>query len=374
MKLLIVAGGGGHFAPALAVIEKLPKDWEVLLAGRKYALEGDEALSFEYQTAKQLGIPFASVTTGRLQRKFSRHTVTSLLKTPVGLSQSINILRKFNPDVVLSFGGYVSVPVVLAAKFLNTPIVVHEQILEAGAANKFAARFAMKVCISWKDSENFFPKDKVVLTGNPIRKPVSNKQLAIHFEKGLPIIYITGGSAGAHAINVLIEGCIGKLLQNYNVVHQTGDAQKFNDYERLSELRERLSTELKKRYVIKKFIDPSDVFLILEKADLVISRSGINTVTELLYFGKPALLIPLPYGQRNEQLKNAQFIKQIGIAEDLDQKKLTPEALYERIVAFFDNINLYRRNAEKGRGLIIQNAADKIIEVVKHVRDNNKKA
>src|SRR5690348_2431659 len=108
MKLLIVAGGGGHFAPALAVIEQLPKDVEVLVVGRKHAFEGDEALSFEYQTAKQLQIPFVPLTTGRLQRKLTRHTLASLAKIPAGYFQAVAIVKKFKPDVVLSFGGYVS--------------------------------------------------------------------------------------------------------------------------------------------------------------------------------------------------------------------------------------------------------------------------
>jgi UDP-N-acetylglucosamine--N-acetylmuramyl-(pentapeptide) pyrophosphoryl-undecaprenol N-acetylglucosamine transferase len=132
MKLLIVAGGGGHFAPSLAVIEKLPKDVEVLLVGRKYALEGDSALSFEYQTAKKLKLQFVSITAGRFQRKFTRHTIGSLLKSPIGLIGAIRAIREYKPDVVLSFGGYVSVPVVIAAAFQKIPIVVHEQVLGAG--------------------------------------------------------------------------------------------------------------------------------------------------------------------------------------------------------------------------------------------------
>src|SRR5436305_1641956 len=132
MKLLIVAGGGGHFAPALAVIEKLPKEIEILVVGRKYVFEGDRTLSLEYQTATKLRIPFKTLTTGRLQRKFTRYTFNSLLKIPIGLSQATNILTKFKPDAVLSFGGYISVPVTLAASILRIPLVLHEQTLEAG--------------------------------------------------------------------------------------------------------------------------------------------------------------------------------------------------------------------------------------------------
>ncbi len=170
MKLLIVAGGGGHFAPALSVIEKLPKDWDLLLVGRKYSLEGDAALSLEYQTAERMHIPFRMLTTGRIQRKLTRHSLLSLLKTPIGMVQALSILRDFKPDVVLSFGGYVAVPLVLAAHFLRIPIIIHEQTFGAGLANKISSRFADKVCISWEESRKYFPNGKVVVTGNPVRK------------------------------------------------------------------------------------------------------------------------------------------------------------------------------------------------------------
>src|SRR5882672_580704 len=141
MKLLIVAGGGGHFAAALAVIEQLPKEWDVMVVGRKYAFEADKTVSFEYQTAQKLGIKFAALTTGRLQRRITRHTVQSLARVPVGFFQAMSVLKAYKPDVLLSFGGYVSVPVAFAARTLHMPIIVHEQILTARLANKIVAKF-----------------------------------------------------------------------------------------------------------------------------------------------------------------------------------------------------------------------------------------
>src|SRR6185437_3796515 len=140
------------------------------LVGREYAFEGDSALSLEYQTAKRLGLAFEPLTTGRIQRKFTKHTFGSLAKIPVGLTQAKKIITRFQPDIVLSFGGYVSVPVVLAAAANRVPIVIHEQTLQAGLANKIASRFAAKICISWEESAKYFPKNKIVLTGNPLRK------------------------------------------------------------------------------------------------------------------------------------------------------------------------------------------------------------
>jgi len=370
MKVLIAVGGGGHFSPALAVLSEMPKDWEVLLVGRKYAFEGDSALSLEYQTAQRLGLPFETITTGRLQRKFTRHTFASLFKMPVGFFQAQKIIQQFQPDVVLSFGGYISVPVILAAAKMKLPIILHEQTLHAGLANKFAARFATTICISWEESKKYFPKKKVVLTGNPLRKEfliegnmeqgTGNRKK----DKDFPLIYITGGSGGAHGINILIEGCLGKILEKYHIIHQTGEAKQFHDFENLEKAKSKLPETLQKRYEIKKFIKPEEVMQILSDADLIISRSGINTVTELLYLGKPSLLIPLPYGQQNEQLTNAQFVQRLGLAQVVDQLETTPELLLQKIDEMIADLDFYKKHKEAARHLIHMDAAKKIIKEV----------
>lgn len=372
MKLLIVAGGGGHFAPALAVIEALPTDVDVLVVGRKYAFEADKAESLEYQTAKKLGIAFIPLTTGRLQRKLTKHSVVSLLKVPVGYFQSLKILKDFQPDIVLSFGGYVSLPVAFAAKTRGIPVVIHEQILGAGLANKIVAKFAEKVCVSWRESAKLFPREKVVVTGNPVRKfQISNSKFQIPNDNR-PVIYITGGSGGSHGINVLIESCLEKLLEKYIVVHQTGDAQQFGDFDRLNAKRETLEPQVKKRYIVTKFVEPGEVRSIMERADLVIARSGMNTVIELLTLGKPCLLIPLPYGQHNEQLTNAQFVKQAGIAEVANQRELTGDALYNRIHHMMMSLETYQEHGKSAKHLVIPNATEAVIKVVAHVNTKKK--
>lgn len=372
MKILIVIGGGGHFAPALAVIEKIPKDTEIVLVGRKYALEGDKAISLEYQTAKQLGIPFISLTTGRLQRKFTRHTLTSLLKVSYGLTKALGIVKREKPDVVLSFGGYIAVPIVFAAYILKIPAVIHEQTLEAGAANKMCALFAKAICISFETSKKYFPPRKTIFTGNPVKSNLSSnlgKTIRDIFpfteeDMKLPLLYITGGSLGSHAINLLIQGCLEELLTKFRIIHQTGDAKQYVDFDRLGSFKEKLSNNLKKRYMLAKFINPEDIVVLLHHADIVISRSGINTVLELLYFGKPALLIPLPISQKNEQIKNALFFEQTGLGITLSQKSLTPKRLYEQIVEMSKNINQYKDHAKSARRFIIKDAVERVLAVL----------
>lgn len=329
MKVLIVVGGGGHFAPAFTVINSLPKDWQVLVVGRKHAFEGDKAESLEFRTAKEQHIPFVSLTTGRFQRKFTKHTIPSLTKFPYGFLQAMRILLRYKPNVVLSFGGYVSLPVVFAASSLKIPIVIHEQTLEAGLANRMASRFATKICISWESSAKFFPKTKTVLTGNPLERERHDVANLLKFPTSntSPLLFVTGGSGGSHAINMLIEGCLEKLLGYFRVFHQTGDAQEFGDFERLEKKRSLLEKDLQDRYLLTKFLSHGEFSGIVFASDLVVSRAGMNTITELMHYGKPAVIIPLPYAQKNEQMKNARFMESFGLAIVESQNSLTSEKL-----------------------------------------------
>ncbi len=371
-KVLIVAGGGGHFSPALAVIQDAPKNWEVLLVGRKYALEGDKALSYEYQTAKILGIPFVSLATGRWQRKFTTHTIPSLLKIPYGFFQGIKVIRTFHPEIVLSFGGYVSLPITLAAFFLRVPVVVHEQTLGAGFSNRIASFFAKKVCISWESSKRFFSKGKAERTGNPIRKEILEesqsalKRLKFDTET-IKTVYITGGSLGSHRLNAAVEGCLPKLLEKYRVIHQTGDAQEYKDYQRLKSLRESFDTVRKERYVLEKFFPVDEVGVILRASDVVVARSGITTVCELLYLEKPSLFIPLPFAQNNEQMENALMAKKMGIGEILSQDSLSSEVLFSKISEIIENKARYQLVKKSTEKHMSKDAAENIIRIVTKV-------
>lgn len=368
MKIVLI---GGHLAPALSVLEALPKDVRVLFIGRKYGLEGDRALSLEYETMTQLRIPFVGLNTGRLQRKLTKFTFSSLLKLPFGIVKSFFILTGFRPDVILGFGGYVSIPVIFCAFILRIPVVIHEQTMEAGLANSIVYRFAKKICISWNSSRNYFPKNKIILTGNPIRKfPIFNHPTSGHisiFNNKLPIIYITGGSAGSHFINLLIEKVIGDLLQTYNIIHQTGDAQEFHDFDRLERLRNGLPEKFRDNYILEKFIEPSEIGELMKMSAIIITRSGMNTVSELIHFQKPAILIPLPFSQKNEQLKNAKFLGKIGLGIVLEQKDANSKNLLRAISLISRNVNKYKINKNEFESSPVKNAAQNIVSVINDV-------
>lgn len=366
MKIIII---GGHLSPALSVIDSLPKDWKILFVGRKYVFEGEKSLSLEYKTINNLKIPFEEISTGRFQRKFTKNTIPSLLKLPSGFFKALVVLGKFKPDVVLGLGGYLQIPMIFASFVLKIPVVLHEQTLESGFSNKICSPFAKKICISWESSAKFFPKEKTILTGNPIRKEIvkgsSSEFKTEKSSSSLPIIYVTGGSSGSHFINTLIEDLIQKLLINFKVIHQTGDSQEYKDYERLYDLYKKLPKKLKDNYLLYKFIDPKEVGEILNKAEFAIARAGINTVTEFIFTKKPAILIPLPFSQNNEQLKNALFLKKLGLGYVILQKEVTPQILLSNIQSMHKSINEYKKNLKNFKDLIKEDAADKIIEVIR---------
>lgn len=195
MKILIV---GGHMAPALGLLDVLPKNIGVVYVGRAHVFEADEGESLEQKTIRERGIRFIPFKSGRMQRSLSRQTIPSLLKIPKGFTQALDILKKEKPDIVVGFGGYLSVPIGLAAKLMGIPLLIHESTLGAGLANKVLSPFANRICISWDSSRANFPQSKTVLTGNPLlpfRTKNKNLPLPVSKEK-LPLIVVTGGSGG----------------------------------------------------------------------------------------------------------------------------------------------------------------------------------
>lgn len=349
---------GGHWSPAAAVIAELKTrgDWEIFYLGRRFGMEDDQAEALEYQEIRKIpGVSYLVITTGRLQPKFFINlgqSVKAFLKIFLGFWQAPFLLLKFHPDVVLSFGGYVAVPVVFWAWLLGTPVATHEQTVISGRANNLLTWLADKILVSWPEVVEFFPADKTVLTGNPIRQEIFKSRPVSH---KLPVIYVTGGNLGAHVINVAVAEILPKLLLHYEVIHQTGDSRKYQDFDRLK----RIET---KNYKVLKFLDSQRAAQMLVDADLVVTRAGANTITELLALGKMAIFIPIPWSNNNEQLKNAQMVESLGIAEILPQDKLKGTTLFNLVTAMFKNKEKYLANAPRVRKLIIPDGAKRIVQ------------
>ncbi len=326
---LAVAGGGtgGHVLPALAVIDELRQRSclsDTLWIGSSDGVERD--------AAHDAGIRFVAIPTGKLRRYLSTRNLTDAARVPLGVAAARRTLRSYRPHVVLSTGGFVSVPTVIAARGI-APVLTHEQTAILGLATRINARFADVLAISHARTEDIARRlhRNVTVTGNPVRRELAggNRERGLAllgFDSTLPVVYVTGGAKGASPINHRLSAMLPGLLDFVQVVHQTGSAAANDDARELSQLRESLPTALRQRYRIFEFIgdDLADVYA---AADLVIGRAGAGTVAELALVGKPSLLVPLPGTGGDEQVFNARELSDLGAAVVIAQHDATPERL-----------------------------------------------
>lgn len=365
MKLLVT---GGHPTPALAVIDALLERGmakeDILFVGKKYTLDTETTLSFEYKEIKKRGIEFIPLQAGKLTRLINLQSLRNVLRIPLGFYNAKKIIHTYAPSRVLTFGGYLAVPVAYWAHKKHIPIYTHEQTIRPGTANKIIAKWANRVFVSFQETARYFPKHKVLVTGNPIRQCIFQPSiLDEQFDAHKQTIYITGGNLGSHSINMKIKPILSQLLDLYNVIHQTGDVREYNDYEVLKELAETFPPVKRKRYLIKKNVFDDEIGSVLNKADVVVGRSGANTFFELLALKKPAVFIPLPWSARDEQRQHAKLFKKLGLGEIVEQSK-SPEELLNTIRSVLSNIDFYHENFKK-LGIGYQgNAAEVIANIL----------
>lgn len=354
MKILIT---GTHFTPAVATVEefKKKKNIEVVYVGRNTTLEGDTAKSVESQVLPKLGVKFIPLITGRLQRTLTLFTIPSLLKIPIGFIQAFFIILFARPDVILSFGGYVATPIIFVGWLFSIPVIVHEQTLVTGLANRISALFADKIALSFPNRT--YPQDKTVLTGNPLRREILMINRPSKKDSGKKTILITGGNQGSHIINLTVEQILHRLTKLVSIIHVTGN-NKFQDFERLKKLRQ--EDNLSENYTVKKWIRGEEWAAILKRVDLVVTRAGINTLMELAYLGIPAIVIPIPYLYNDEQNKNAKYFGSLGLVKILPQSRLSANSLLEEIKTSLRELDGLKIKAKEAKKVVIPEAAKRL--------------
>ena len=327
VRVIVTGGGtGGHVYPALTTVNAL----RAVLAeqGRELSVSWVGARGkLEERIAGEHGIEFLPVATGKLRRArnplgmLTWTNIKDLARVPWGAVQACGIVRRLRPDVVVGFGGYVAVPVSVAAWLCRRPLVIHEQTVRLGLANRILARLAKVTAVSSESTLGLLPGGtRAELVGNPIRAELfggePDRAVAAlglgGFDRALPTVYVTGGALGARQINNLIVESLPWLLKQANVVHQCGAAE----IDRMREAAAALSPELAPRYHVAEFIGSElpDLFAL---ADLVVARSGAGTIAELSALGKPAVLIPLASSAGGEQAFNARYLDERGAARAL---------------------------------------------------------
>jgi UDP-N-acetylglucosamine--N-acetylmuramyl-(pentapeptide) pyrophosphoryl-undecaprenol N-acetylglucosamine transferase len=359
----IISGGGtgGHIYPAVAIANELkfrfPKA-EFLFVGAKDKME--------MQKVPQAGYAIKGLWISGIQRKLTIDNVMFPFKLLSSLWNSFKIIKSFKPDVVIGTGGFASGAVLKVASILGIPTVIQEQNSYPGITNKLLAKKANKICVAYENLEKFFPKDKMILTGNPVRQDLINEasksEAIAHFklDANKKTVLVLGGSLGARKINQLIEKELGFLLsQNIQIIWQCGKLY-LNDYSKYNE---------KDNVQVVAFIDRMD--LVYAAADLVISRSGASSVSELCIVGKPTIFIPSPNVAEDHQTKNAKAISDINGAILIKESEL--EAQFETVfIDLFSNESKQVELSQNIKKLAKPNATKDIVEeIVKLIRIKN---
>ena len=364
MKRIIVSGGGtgGHIYPAVAVAEALKRKYgeevEILFVGAEGKMEMEKVPALGYNIK---GLPVAG-----LQRRLTLKNLALPFKVAASVRRAKAIIREFGADVVVGFGGYASAPVLWAAQRLGIPTLIQEQNSCAGLTNKLLSKRAKRICVSYDKMERFFPADRIVMTGNPLRGRFSadgaNRGEALGyygFNDSMPVVLVVGGSLGTRTLNEMMKAWILTLGGEapVQVIWQTG---KF--YER--EMQEFLAAHPTKNIWQGAFIDRMDYAY--AAADVVLSRSGACTVSELCLVAKPTIFVPSPNVSEDHQTKNAMALVEKGAAEIVRDSEAVERGMKEAVALAMDKERLERLSANIA-SLAITDSADRVVREIEKI-------
>jgi len=331
MKKIILTGGGtaGHVTPNLALIPMLQAEgYDIHYIGSKDGLEKE--------LVEAAGLPYYGISAGKLRRYMDVRNVTDVFRVIKGFREARGLLGQLQPDIVFSKGGFVTVPVLAAARTHKIKCVTHESDLTPGLANRLSQPFTNKMCVSFPETLAHVPERKGVLTGSPIRKELlhGDKQKGLEYcqwsDSGKPVILVTGGSQGAAAINNAIREVLPQLLTRFRVIHLCGKGNR--------------SDIALPGYIEFEYINEglADLYAL---ADIAVCRAGANTLFELLAMRKPHLLIPLPLEtSRGDQILNAESFVLQGFSMILPENKMTPERLLNDIDLLYNEREIFAAN------------------------------
>ena len=357
MKKIILTGGGtaGHVTPNLALFPSLKeRNYDVHYIGSYQGIER--------KLIEAAGIPYDGISSGKLRRYFDIKNFTDPFRVIKGYGEALKLVKRYKPDVVFSKGGFVAVPVVLAAKHYKVPVIIHESDMTPGLANKICIPAATKVCCNFPETLNYLPKEKAVLTGSPIRKELlQGDRLTGLKYAGLsanrPVVLIIGGSLGSVTVNNAVRRILPKLLENYQVIHICGKGN--------------LDESLKNTagYVQYEYVD-APLKHLFAAADLIVSRAGANSICEILALRKPNLLIPLSAAaSRGDQILNANSFAKQGFSKVLEEEMITEDSLYEAITSLYKERSAYISAMEQSR---LSNAVDTVISLIESCAGSQK--
>ena len=367
MKVVIAAAGtGGHINPGIAIANKIMKEEpnsKIIFIGTSRGLETNlvPRAGYELKTIDAYGI----------SREISIKNVKRLAKTIHSITEAKSILKEFKPDLVIGTGGYICISVCMAAKKLKIPYIIHESNVLPGVATKMLSKKAEKILVGFKEAKDRLPKAKeIVCTGTPTKvkkmdfsqAEINNKKQELGFSKEKPLVLVFGGSQGAQSINKSMTDIIkNKLNENYQIMWAAGPEQ----YEKVKEDLQKENMDIDKINGIKIMPYIYNMEEIMNIADLIVSRSGAMTVTEIENVGKPAIFIPFPFAAENHQEYNARVLEKNKAAEVILDKNLTAEILNATITKLAKDRSALESMGANAHKLSIENVEDKIYNELK---------
>lgn len=362
IRIVLTGGGtGGHIFPLIAVADKIKEknsrvEFLYLGSGRE----------MEKKIMNENSIDAKYIMSGKMRRYFSLTNFVDFFKLPIGIVQSLWYLFWYMPDVIFSKGGYVSVPVAFAAWIYMIPILTHESDAMPGLANQIIGKLSQRVAISYPSTRKYFPAEKILLTGNPVREDINKGDKNVFMKKfelteSRPVILVLGGSQGAHNINVAVATVINELLKIGQVIHQTGET---NYEETIKLVRAKGVKEGRNGYHPVPFFDLTDMKNALCAADIVISRAGANSISEIAANGKPAIFIPLPTAANNHQGMNAYFLTEKGGAIVLEESNIGRNMLISKVEKILNDKELKEKLSRNIQEFYHADAPEKIAQGV----------
>jgi UDP-N-acetylglucosamine--N-acetylmuramyl-(pentapeptide) pyrophosphoryl-undecaprenol N-acetylglucosamine transferase len=362
MKILLTGGGsGGHFYPLIAVAESINEiaKKENLVSAQMFFMSDSP---YDAESLIENDITFIPISTGKVRRYASVSNFFDIFKTFFGILSALKKVFKIYPDVIFSKGAYASFPVLMAAKILKIPVIIHESDSVPGKTNLWAGKFAQKIAVSYPEAAKYFPEAKVAYTGNPLRKAVLNttKNGAheyLNLEKGIPTILIIGGSLGAKIINERILDSLPKLVEKYQILHQTGK----NNVQEVSKVSDIIlgNNPNKNRYRIFDYLNNLSLTMAAGAADLIISRAG-STIFEIASWGVPSIVIPITETNGNHQRINAYAYARSGAAFVIEESNLTTNILISEIDRVLQDKEMREKMSLAAKHFTHPDAADKI--------------
>ncbi len=367
MRIVFVGGGtGGHFYPLMAIAEAVLAHAEESkhVTPDLYYFGPDP---YDQGSLFSSGITFVYCPAGKMRRYYSFKNILDLGVTAWGIVVALAKLFILYPDVIMSKGGYTSVPVVVAAWLLRIPIVLHESDAAPGRANILAARFAKYIAITYDDTATYFPPGKVALTGIPVRKELllpapQNRRTHLGLASDKPLLLVLGGSQGAERVNNLIISTLRDLLPLFEIIHQTGPQNERPTQDTARALL--AEKELLAFYHVRGFLDVETLHSALSEAVLVISRAGSGSIYEIALHGKPAILIPIPEDVSHDQRKNAYAYARTGAGEVIEERNLTPHLLVSEITRIMSSTEIQRKMQEAALKFGTKDAAVRIADAL----------